>query len=470
FWNGRCIFDREHYSYVVVDWRGFYESRVAPGAGARSRRGEDGYDVVEWIAQQPWSNGRLGTWGPSALGKIQFMTAIERPPHLVCCVPIVAANGFSYDDFFANGVRREAHVNDLERLGFGQFADRPIMASPTLLFRFLSRLPDRVERINVPMLMITGWYDHGVAQQLRTFRDLRTRAGPTTRANTKLLIGPWHHSAIGQAQQGALRYDGAKGESDRAAMLFFDYWLRDQKANGWAEVPSFRWWQINEGKWFGAERVAGPETSDTILYLHADGVISAEKPAADERALSFTDDPNDPVPTIGGANLPGGKHGLLAGPRDQRPLEDRDDVLVYTTRPMQEPLRAFGSVSLRFSFSVDAEDAAFAVRLSEVYPDGRSMLICDSITRARYRNGPEQAAPVEPGIVYGASVVLPPTALTIQPGRRLRVSISGSDYPRFQLNDHSGADAYAADRARPAMCTIFHDEARPATLTVPILR
>ena len=469
--GGHGIVDRVRYAYVILDWRGFYGSRAAGQGVRRPEYGRDGYDAVEWIARQEWSDGKVGTWGPSALGKVQFMTAKEQPPHLTCCVPVVAAEGNAYEDCFENGVFREAHMQSLARLGYSAFGLLDRVQDSTQVLRLLSGRSDQVERVNVPTFVITGWYDHGTERQLGTFGALLERAGPVTREHTNLLVGPWEHVAVGKAEQGVLRYDEAAGECERLALRFFDYWLRDEKANGWEAQPLCQWWQINESGWNAAEAAEGPATEDQALYLHADGRLDREPPAPDEATRTYVSDPQAPVPTLGGANL--GRlagEGVLTGPQDQAPLEAREDVAVYTSAPFAEPLRTFGKVRLTFSFSVDRPDASFAVRLCDVHPDGRSMLICDGITRAKYRNGPAQAAPVTLGEVYTATVALPPTAITLTEGHRLRVSIAGSNYPRFELNSHTGADRYRPVDAVPAKCSLYHDEGREMRLVVPVLR
>jgi putative CocE/NonD family hydrolase len=318
--------------------------------------------------------------------------------------------------------------------------------------------------------MITGWYDHGVQRELGTFGALLATGGEVTRAHTNVLIGPWGHSDIGKAAQGALRYDTAAGESDRMALRFFDYWLRDRKDNGWGDTPRLRWWQINEEGWHSAGEVSGPETHPETLYLHADGRIDAAAPTAAGATRTYVADPRAPVPTLGGANL-GRQAGeeVVVGPQDQRPLESRPDVLVYTTEALTEPLRCHGSLRVGFTFALDRPDANFAIRLSDVWPDGRSMLVCDGIGRAKYRSGPEAGAPVTPGEAFLVTIGLPPVAITFPPGHRLRVSICGSNSPRFELNAHTGADRFSAADAVPVECTIYHDADRPATLALPVL-
>jgi predicted acyl esterase len=469
--GGHGIVDRTRYAYVILDWRGFYGSKPAAQGVRVPDYGRDGYDAVEWIAAQEWSDGKVGTWGPSALGKVQFMTAKERPPHLVCCVPVVAAEGNAYEDFFENGTFREAHGKSLVRLGYTGFGVLDRVQDSTQVWRLLRGRSDRVASVDVPMFVITGWYDHGTERQIGTFRALLQSAGPVTQQNTRLIVGPWEHVGVGKAEQGALRYDEAAGESERRALQFFDYWLRGQKGDGWDATPLYTWWQMNESDWKTVEEATGPATVERTLYLHEDGRLADDPPAANDGQRTFTSDPKSPVPTIGGANLGRlGGEGVLTGPQDQTPLEQRNDVLVYTTEPSTEPLRIFGSVRLTFSFSLDRPDASFAVRLCDVWPDGRSMLLCDGMTRAKYREGPDHAATVTPGEVYTASMSLPPTAITIADGHRLRVSIAGSNYPRFELNPNTGADRYSAEAAVPVQCTLYHDAARAAKLTAPVLR
>lgn len=464
-------FDREQYAIVVVDWRGFYDSRPAGEGVAQPRRGEDGYDVVEWIARQPWSNGKVGTWGPSALGRIQFLTAQQQPPHLVCCVPIVAGEGATYDDYYENGVYRKAHVRLLDRLGFA--ASRRVSGAPhsgSPVYRLMERVVEPA-RLNVPMLLITGWFDHGVRSQLRTFRALKSRAGEITRRETRLVVGPWHHTAIGEARQGELEFPGAVGERDRVSRLFFDYWLRGLRENGWEDEPTYRWWQMGEERWLSAADAASIRVKLTPYTAHADGTLDTRPPGADEDARRYLSDPRNPVRTHGGANVGYGTGGGLGlGPLDQCELERREDVLVYTTPVLEAPLRLYGAVTIHLSFAIDAKDASFAARLCDVYPDGRSLLITDGITRAKYREGAERAVPVEPGKVYSTTFSLPPTAITLPPGHRLRLSLCGSNWPRFERNPQTGEDHYAAAEAVAARCTLYHDAARPTTLTLPVLR
>jgi putative CocE/NonD family hydrolase len=320
---------------------------------------------------------------------------------------------------------------------------------------------------------------------METFQTLRTRAGAVTRTNTKLLIGPWHHMNVGKTRQGALEYPGAEGELDRASQRFLDSWLRGAQQNGWAEVPAVRWWQMGEERWLSASSLSAVKTSPATFTLGSDGtLLPGEAATASEegRVRRFVSDPQKPVPTVGGANLGQDSNagnvtvsgvlvgnGLLAGPQDQAELERRDDVLVYSTAPLTTPLRLFGRIALNLTFAIDQQDASFAVRLCDVYPDGRSMLVADSITRARYREGTDQPAPVEPGKTYSVTLRLPPIGLTLAPGHRLRISVAGSNAPRFELNPNTGADHFDAGTAVAVNCSLFHGGKEPSTLVVPVL-
>ena len=463
--DDRRSWDREHYAYVVADWRGFFGSRAA-GPARPGQRGQDGFDVVEWTAAQTWSDGKVGTWGPSALGRVQLDTAAERPPHLVCCVPLVAPIGQSYDDYYEGGVYKEAHVAKLDALGFGvgtSVHDRPDPDAPA--WKLAKRLA-RPERIDVPMLFITGWFDHATARELDTFRTLLSVGGSNARDGSRLLVGPWHHVAIDQVQQGDLAFPAAAGEAAREVRAFLDFHLRGVADGGWAARPRVRVWRCNEEGWHGGTAWPFPAAVEATWTLHASGVIDRAESAIDEAARRYLDDPASPVPTVGGANLPA--PGLLAGPRDQAPLLGRDDVLVWTTAPLAAPLRLDGVATLSVFLACDKPDTDLAVRLCEVLADGRTMLLGDAIQRASFRNAPVRE-PLVAGQPSRMTVTLPPLAVTFPKGARLTLILAGTNWPRFERNGHDSAPHLDPAKARPAKVEILHDAAHPARLVLPLL-
>ncbi len=416
----QLLVDRDHYAYVVVDWRGFFGSRAAmAGVQRRSwRRGQDGYDCVEWIANQPWSDGRVGTWGGSALGRQQFDTAAEQPPHLVCCVPLIAGMGTHYEEFYEGGVLLEAHVERLDQLGFGvsrMVRSAPLPTSPA--WSLVERMTDRPERITVPCLLITGWWDNHPARILATFDAIGSKGGPGAREGSKLLVGPWDHVGVGVAEQGALRFDGAALESGRAAKAFLDYHLRGVRDNGWAEVDRVRWWQLGEECWKGAE-------SWSALPR---GHIACD--AAFSRAL-IRHDPRRPSPTLGGANLPPLPH----GPTRHESLDAREDVAVLS---VPGPLALLGEAELTLRATANRPDYNLSARLCVRRADGGTTLLCDSALRLARRNGGDD--PVAPGESCELTLRFPPTAIALCEGEELRVYLSPSNWPRYERHTHTDA-------------------------------
>jgi len=418
------VYDREHYAYVIVDWRGFYGSKDA--AVPRPKRGEDGFDCVEWIAAQPWSDGKVGTYGGSALATQQFLTALEHPPHLVCCVPMIQALGQSYDRYYPGGVLLEAHSAALTRLGFpGQdLVERfPLPRQPA--WRLAERASYKPAELKVPMLLITGWWDHYPDAVIQTFRDV---AGHT---DSRLLIGPWDHTGVDVARQGAWEFPGAAGAAAAAARAFFDYWLRGLGDKGWAETAPIRYWRVGEEGFHDAAAWPPARREPRVFDLCPE-------------PRGFTYDPKDPPPTLGGANLPPLPH----GPTDHRALEQRKDVLVFAPPPLDAPLSFVGNAEVRVEFSCDRVDCDLAVWLCRAGPGGPSVLLAEGIQRAKLRD-PAEVRLLEPGAPCALTVKLPVLAATVGKGRELRVYLSGGNHPRYARNPHTGADRWDAAAALP---------------------
>ncbi len=453
------LLDRDHYAYVVVDWRGFYGSKDAQeGVDRKSwRRGMDGFDTVEWIASQPWSDGQVGTWGGSALGKQQLDTAAEQPPHLVCCVPLIAAMGQRYEFYYDGGCYLEAHVKTLDVLGYG--VSKMVLANPrpgTLIWKGAERLSYHPEKIQVPCLMISGWWDHYPDQVIETFEDIVAGGGPKAKEGSKLLLGPWDHVGVGLAKQGDREFKGAELESAHSAKAYFDYWMLGKKDNGWDTTPRVRWWRINEDQqagsargWASGESWSALTRKATSVWLGADGKIGLEKPT-DAGTRAYTCDPKDPTPTLGGANLPPVPH----GPHLENDLDKRKDLLVYSTGKLAAPLSLNGKAELSFEVEVDRPCCDFMARLCDVDPDGHVYLIADAARRLW---------DVKAGATQKVTLTFPTTAVTWPAGWELRVYLSSSNWPRYERNTHTGADHWDAKAAVPLAVTVHH----PAELKLP---
>ncbi|MFA5817267.1 MAG: CocE/NonD family hydrolase, partial [Bacteroidales bacterium] len=269
-------YDSVNYTYVVVDWRGRFGSKDAEVPGYDL--GLDGYDCVEWIVRQRWCNGKVGLWGSSALGQIQFLTAKHQPPHLVCAVPLVRDYKTNYEDYFYGGVYRKEHVESLALLGF--VSTQLILSHPSedLFWQILEMNSDYPESINVPMLLIGGWYDHFPDEVMRAFDELRTRSDPAVRQKHKLMIGPWLHMELGKLQQGGLEYPNAVSVHDSAAMQFFDYYLRGIQ-NGYEQQPVVRYYQMGSNGWQSTGDWNSLSTSIDTLYLHPGGLLLSAVPS-----------------------------------------------------------------------------------------------------------------------------------------------------------------------------------------------
>ncbi len=428
------LLDREHYVYCVLDWRGFHASRKAAAGHDRRgwRRGMDGYDAVEWLAAQDFCDGKVGTWGGSALGKQQFDTAAEKPPHLVCAVPLIAAMGQAYDAYYEGGVPLEAHLERLEQLGFGSMdvaRDHPDAGDP--VWKAATALTRRPQAIDVPCLMITGWWDNYPDAVIRFFEDLVAKGGAAAREHSRLLVGPWDHVSVGLAKQGQLEFPRAAGESAVAAGAFFDRWLRGID-NGWDRTPRVRYWVCGEERWAGAASWSGVARGATTLQLRADGTLGAEPGAAGSRA--YLHDPMQPAPDLGGANLPPMKH----GPTDHSALDGRGDTLAWSTGPLGAPLAINGAVEVAIAFAADRESADLVARLCEVRADGKPYLLGTAALRV---------AGLQPGKPAGAVVKLPPIAAVVPKGGGLRLYVGSASFPRYGRNPHTGAKAWDAKTA-----------------------
>ncbi len=441
-------FDSSDYAVVIVDWRGFYGGASAAYVGAPTR-GEDGYDVVEWIATQTWSNDLIGTWGPSALGKVQYQTAKENPPHLTCICPVVAGPQFEYQEYFPNGCYRTEFVEQLDGLGYGMSPF--LLGNPihSLLWQFGVEEPNFYpDSIRVPALMIGGWYDHNTDLMIDFFDGIRTQSPTNVQNQHRLLMGPWIHgghssATVGTGQQGELFYTNAIGWNDSLAMVFFDYYLRGI-ANGWNTSPTIQYYTMGQNTWNSTASWPPAGVTPVTLYFHSDSTIDAVIPSATSGSLSYNYDPNDPSPTVGGPTL---RQDLDQGPYDQTDsVENRNDILKFTTAPLAQDVTVSGNIVVHLEVSSDKFDTDFCIRLCDVYTTGESMLVNDGTYRMRFRDGFDAAdtGVIVPNQNYFVDIELPNTSITFLQGHQIRIDVTSSNYPRFNRNMNTGQAMYPA--------------------------
>ena len=445
------------YAFLVVDWRGFHASEDA--AVAFPDYAVDGYDCVEWIAAQDWSDGNVALYGASALADIQFEIARLHPPHLRACVPIVGVNRTDYQEFMTGGILREEYVDLLQALGLIRWHQLRQLRNHPAYDDFWRDLEDQTtfpEEIGVPMLLVGGWYGHGISGIVDMYERLTTVGDPAVRDQHRLLIGPWTHYQVGWLEQGELEYRDAIAEPRDVPLAFLDRHVRGLEV----DLPTERvkWFAMGRNRWSDSPAWP-PQTGQSRTYhLQPGGGLGSDAVGDDGASSLLYYNPSDPCPTHGGAVV---TPELNTGPYDQsQVVEDRFDVLTFSTEPLANGVTIVGESKVVLYISSDRTDTDFMVRLCDVYPDGRSMLVTDGGRRARFRLGFDQEVPLTPGAVHRVEVDLPPTAMTFRAGHCIRLTISSSNYPRFHANPNDGGSLYDLDATpTPANNHIHHSSA-----------
>jgi putative CocE/NonD family hydrolase len=461
------------YVFAVQDMRGRFASEGEDTAFRTDGWGElqDGYDTVEWLAAQPWCTGAVGTTGGSAMGITQYMLAGSAPPHLKCSQVSRAAPSLYHYAGYYGGVLQKAMVEGwLTGNRFRPENLELMKAHPSYddTWRNMN-LAEVAERVTVPMIHQGGWFDCFQGGTISAYETLQHRGGEGARGNQILIIDPGTHG--GSASRGALEFQANARQSPfRHQQEWFAHWLKGE--GDLLNMPHVYYFTMGAVGEAGAPgnvwRTAGdwPVPSEpTPAYFHASGDLSSERPTDATAALSFDYDPASPVPTIGGANL-----NLARGSMDQQEVESRKDVLVFTSAPLTEPLEVTGHVTVNLWVSSDAPDTDFTARLTDVYPDGRSMLICDGIRRLRYRNSFDKPELLPPGEVGQVTIDLWSTSIILNQGHRLRVAVSSSNYPRFSANPNTGAPTDEGGARRTAHNTVYLGGDRASHVVLPVVR
>ncbi len=438
---------------------------------------QDGYDTVEWIAEQPWSTGRICTFGGSAPGITQYLVAGAAPPHLVCCVAEIASANFYHHMNYPGGEFRKHMVETwLEGQGSTHKLDE-IWAHPDEDEYWDRRnLMNRLDHVVVPILHIGGWYDIFSQGTLDFFHHLQNEGGEGARFNQKLVIGPWIHGLYASPWQGELQYPWNSVFADYAetVMKWYDFWLRGED-NGILDEPPARYYVMGPGMPEAASAPGNawrlgddwpPPGEERAYYLHPGGLLSTEPPPAGGAFAEYVSDPDDPVPTRGGSNL---YDDIGQGPMDQRPVDDRADVLTWQTPALAEPLEISGPVRLELWASSDRTDTDWVVKLEDVYPDGRAMLVTDLVLMGRHRVSFRQEDLLVPGEIHHFTVRLWDTSITLPAGHALRVAIASSNWPRFRMNPQTGEPFHQETGSEVATNRVYQDADHPTRLVVSVV-
>ncbi len=440
------------FAAVVQDLRGRFDSEgedYPVHAGCGWGKVQDGYDTIEWIAKQPWCNGKVGTVGPSAMGATQNLTLPTQPPHLVSAFVIVA---------WADIYKHAAYWGGAPRLALPEGWIAGNRFDPRNLDLFLAHpsydefwdawnTEKMAHRIDVPVLYFGGWYDHFCQGTIDSFLAVQARGGPVAKRTSRLVMGPWTHTGI---PKGLDYPDNARPRYDRYIVKWFNRHLKqaDPTAGGKQHPVSYYVMGASGEKdapgheWRSAETWPVPG-KPVPYYLRKGGLLSTDKPTESAASASYQYDPRNPVPSLGGGVLTP-KTGVL----DQRPAEKRPDVIVFTTSVLAEPVEATGRITVKLWASSSCTDTDFTAKLTDVYPDGRSLLVLDGIVRARYRESLRRPKLIEPGKIYPFEIDLWSTSIIFNKGHRIRVAISSSNVQRFRPNPNTG-DAVDGVTVRP---------------------
>ena len=507
-------FSRRGYVYVFQDVRGRHES---DGRWEPFRDDiEDGYDTIEWAASQPWSNGKVGMEGGSYLGSVQWRAAQAQPPHLVTIFPRVASTSIYHDWITVNGgwrlafnfgwgpVRQESRImqntgphsmsSGPEGISYASVVQHlPLNAMQGLVGRNAQFYEDwlahpdydeywqkvsveeHFDKITVPVHTMGGFFDIFAQGTLRGYEGV-SKGGATEQARTgsHMVIGPWEHGVsqvVGDMDWG----EAAVVDTNALALRWFDYWLKDID-NGLDREPPVKVFVMGRNEWRYENEYPPARAESRPLYLHSegeangshgDGRLAWTLPTDSAETDQYRYDPRHPVPSLGGANCCG--VATTSGARDQRPIEHRSDVLVYTTEFLTEDLEIVGPVTLVLYAASSAVDTDFVAKLIDVYPDGRAINVAEGILPARYRNGLRQAELMEPGEVYKMEVDLIGTANLFRTGHRIRVHVTSSHFPQFARNLNTGEPFGTSSVMIVAEQTIHHSADRPSHVMLPVI-
>ncbi len=431
----------------------------------------DGADTLVWIVSQTWSNGKIVTYGLSALGIVQYCLAAANPPNLSCQYVQVATPNLYKHAVFQGGEFRKNLVEDWLGDQNSTYLLEEIKDNENFTLGYWGNvtLDDNWEDVNVPAIHIGGWYDIFSQGTIEGYLGYQHLGGPRAQGKSKLIMGPWTHTGFFSRIQGNLSYP--RNSLDRFSLRMFRDMVRLYAQNDtdkFSEWPTVSYYVMGDvdnanapgNEWRYADDWPIPATQ-VSWYFHHNGVLTTETPE-DSEPFTYVYDPAHPVPTVGGKNLYS-----PAGPYDQRLVENRSDVLIFTSDVLQNPVEATGSVKAHLFVSSDCPDTDFTVKLTDVYPDGRSMFITDGILRMRNRNSSDHWEFIEPGTIYAIDVDLWSTSYIWNTGHQIRVEVSSSNYPRF-LNNPNTVDGIGKNTSYTiAQNSVYVDAIHPSCLILP---
>lgn len=513
----------------AVVWQDFRGTGKSEGTWhAMGDDPNDGEDTVRWLIEQPWCDGLVGGAGPSHMGMAQWGIASTGHPAYKAIVPAVAPRDYYLGIYFqeggaqclrgtfsaaagwASGQAIRAHQSgqfgkaELSSVLKGIRAARsardhlPLIDHPGLAtaapwwtelmghparddFWTQVSLAEHPEAVMVPALNIGGWFDHCLASVIDAYQSMRKSGGTeSAREGQRLIIGPWNHTSYEGIYPA--RSFGPRGNAEAIGLTdeyirFYDRWLRG-RGNAVDGANRVKIFVMGADEWREMSDWPPPDTRYVDYFLASAGAANSARgdgslsttPPAEHAVDTYLYDPRRPVPTVGGADSLSPLTGM-SGPADQHEIEQRDDVLCYTSPVLTQPLAVIGNVSLNLAFSSSARDTDITAKLVDVSPGDSAMLLTEGVLRARYRHSLGAGEMLEPGEVYEVTVDMRATANVFLPGHRVRLEVSSSNYPRYSRNTNTGG-VLAEDGPGDlvvAVNRVHHGPAGVSRLVLPVV-
>ena len=472
----------------------------------------DGYDTVEWAAALPYSDGKVGMFGGSYVGATQFLAAISSPPHLAGIAPHVTASNYHdgwtyqsgafeqwFNESWATGLSQntlfrsaQGNSNALDWKNVLPLTSYPMDALPdpkslTPYFQDwlthpnyddywkLISIEEHYSQIQVPVFTIAAWYDIFQGGSLRNYQLLKTQAGSdAARHGQKLMVEIGGHAGGGRKIGDVDFGPDAPDDLDGAVLDWYDVIFKGKPAA--PDAKPVRIFVMGKNVWRDEDDWPLARAKTTRYFLHShgaansasgDGSLDTTMPSSEAKD-SYVYDPAHPVHTIGGPLCCDAQH-LAPGPKDQGPVEDRKDVLIYSTPAFTQDTEVTGPIILDLYASTSAVDTDFTAKLVDVWPNGFAQNLTEGILRLRCRNSQETPELAKPGEIYHLKIDVWSTSNVFLSGHRLRLEISGSNFPRFDRNLNTGEEQAHATRMVTATNTIYHDRQHPSALILPMI-
>jgi predicted acyl esterase len=463
---------------ALVNYRGTHESEGV----YRGYRGlqwgplQDGYDVCEWLGTQPWCTGKVGTYGGSQAGYAQNYLAVTQPPHLVA--QYMTDTGLS---LFQEGYRIGGATKPNRFRSFAKDARDP--ADNEALLREWDQHPNydaywrdedaslHFDKMNLPCFTIGSWFDFMCQGSVASFIGRQQHGGVNSRGHQQLIIGPWLHGGYPKSNKiGELVFpENAQFDVYPHMTKWFNHYLKGEE-NGVEKDTTVRYYVMGatgeEGApgntWRDAKDFP-PASTAQDWFLEPDGTLAKSKPSAGPASTSYLSDPVHPM------SLP---YTGFPGARDARPFEQQAEVRTWTTDVLKEPLEVTGRIKAEVFVSSTAKDTDFFLRVTDVYPDGRSILITDYPLRARYREGFDHQKLLVPGEVAKLDWDIGWTSIIFNKGHRVRITIASTGAPYYEPNPQTGAQLthFPKDAGISAINTIWHDATHASHVILPVMK